>query len=180
MSAGGLRARLAERGGLDDNAGRNLRREATALIDRICAGFNSAAPDLCDRLWSPDCVGHGPRGDFGLEVIRRSHAASRKVFSGLKTEAQVLFAAGDMFAVRYSVAGTNDGMSHGLPPTGAAVWACGLSVLRVAKGRIVEEWFVFDELGQLRRLGAVTEAGQGCPPAAPGAIMEPEVPPHGS
>jgi predicted ester cyclase len=133
--------------------------EAKAMIDSICRGLNQALPDLYESLWSPDYIGHGPRGDFGLEVIRRSHAASRKVFSDLKTEAQLLFAAGDMIAVRYSFTGTNDGMFHGRPPTGAVVTACGMSVLRVSNGRIAEEWFVFDELGQLRQLGAVPEAG---------------------
>ena len=42
----------------------------------------------------------------------------------------------------------------GLPPTGARVTVRGMSLFRIADGRIVEHWAFADELGFLAQLGA--------------------------
>ena len=48
----------------------------------------------------------------------------------------------------------------GLPPSGKEVEFTGLSAYRIEGNKIAESWTVEDELGLMRQIGAVAEAGQ--------------------
>jgi len=50
--------------------------------------------------------------------------------------------------------GTNTGSFEGLPPTGHKVEGRGITVWRMEKGRIKEEWSEFDQATLLKELGA--------------------------
>jgi predicted ester cyclase len=45
----------------------------------------------------------------------------------------------------------------GIPPTGKQVTVTGLTISRVVKGKVVEEWTNWDTLGMLQQLGVVPE-----------------------
>ncbi|MCK4697652.1 MAG: ester cyclase [Dehalococcoidia bacterium] len=47
----------------------------------------------------------------------------------------------------------------GIPPTGKQVSVMGISILRLAQGRIVERWNVSEELGLLQQLGIIPSTG---------------------
>jgi predicted ester cyclase len=46
----------------------------------------------------------------------------------------------------------------GLPPTGRRVEIAGITIDRIADGKIAESWTCFDTLGMMQQLGAVPEA----------------------
>ena len=64
-----------------------------------------------------------------------------------------VFGAEEKVASRYVSTGTHSGLFWGLEPTGKHIEIQGISILRCAGGRIVQEWCIFDELATLQQLG---------------------------
>ena len=69
------------------------------------------------------------------------------------------FAEGDRVANRWRDIGTHTGTFMGIAPTGKRVSFTGISIDRIAGGKVVESWINWDELGLLRQLGATTLPG---------------------
>jgi steroid delta-isomerase-like uncharacterized protein len=65
-------------------------------------------------------------------------------------------------ATHWTFVGTHNGMFKGIPATGRQIRYSGISIDRVANGKIVEEWEEWDTLGVLHQLGAL---GPGSEPA---------------
>jgi predicted ester cyclase len=65
-------------------------------------------------------------------------------------------AEGDRVAGRFSLQGTHTGTLLGIPATGKRVSAGVMVIARFdARGKWVEDWAVWDQLGLLQQLGAV-------------------------
>ena len=47
----------------------------------------------------------------------------------------------------------------GIPATGKQVTTSGISILRVANGKIAEQWDSFDNLGMLQQIGVIPTMG---------------------
>ena len=92
----------------------------------------------------------------GLENFKEAVADFTKAFPDLKIEIQDMVAEGDRVAVRFTHRGTHTGATFaGIPPTGKrVVWTCN-GIYRVAKGKLVEEWFNEDSLAMMKQLGAI-------------------------
>ena len=50
---------------------------------------------------------------------------------------------GDLAAQRWSITGTQQGEFMGAPPTGKKTTMSGISMMRIANGKIVEIWTAF-------------------------------------
>ena len=68
-------------------------------------------------------------------------------------------AAGDKEVVRWTIRGTHTGELMGIPPTGKQVAWTGITIYRLADGKIVEEKGEEDALGFLQQLGVVPGMG---------------------
>lgn len=79
----------------------------------------------------------------------------RRAFPDATFTVEDMVAEGDRVAVRLTMRGTHLGELNGLPPTGRRVTVTGISIERVANGRIVEGWNQNDALGLLQQLGAL-------------------------
>ena len=62
--------------------------------------------------------------------------------------------------VRWTARGTHQGELLGITPTGKKFSITGISFLRIANGKIAEQWVNWDTLGLLQQLGAVPQFGQ--------------------
>lgn len=82
-------------------------------------------------------------------------------FADVHSVAEDLVAEGDKVAIRWSWGGTHTGEFMGVAPTGKQVTITGISILRIAGGKIVEEWGEMDNLGLMQQLGAFPPPGQG-------------------
>src|SRR6266571_3904117 len=71
-----------------------------------------------------------------------------------------LIADGDKVVERFTFHGTNTGSFMGAPATGKHVASSGMSVFRIAGGKIVEHWGENDALGTMQQLGLVPAPGQ--------------------
>ena len=80
-------------------------------------------------------------------------------FADIMTDRQVKIAdqvvAGDKVVTRWQATGVHAGEFNGIPATGRRVSLTGISIDRIAGGRIVESWEVTDDAGLLRQLGVM-------------------------
>ena len=110
-----------------------------------------------EEVWADDLVWHGP---YALGTIRGKQDYEQLVrmfegaFPDVKITPEAIFSEGDLVTTRYTWTGTHTGEFLGIAPTGRRVTVSGISIYRVANGKIVEEWFQQDYLGVLQQLGA--------------------------
>lgn len=65
-----------------------------------------------------------------------------------------VIAEGDRVGILFRINGTHTGNLYGIPPTGKKVNVLEMAILRIANGRVAEGWFMADEAGLLKQLGA--------------------------
>lgn len=80
-----------------------------------------------------------------------------------------VIAEGDKVGLLFRLTGTHSGNLFGIPPTGRKVDVYEIAILRLAQEKIVEGWFMADEAGLLKQLGARL------PPRKDGQVIAPEV-----
>ena len=114
------------------------------------------------QLVASDFVGHFPGQPpiEGLEAYRQFGSLYFSAFPDLQITPEDLIAEGDKVTMRYGWRGTHKGELMGIPPTGKQVTTWGISILRVANGKIAEQWDSFDNLGMLQQLGVIPVPGQ--------------------
>jgi steroid delta-isomerase-like uncharacterized protein len=97
----------------------------------------------------------------GAEGLKQLIAAYRTTFPDLKTTLDDIFAEGDRVAFRWRFRGTHLGDWLGIPPTGNHITATGITVFRIAFGKVVESWISIDLNPSEEELQWLTEGGQG-------------------
>jgi predicted ester cyclase len=80
----------------------------------------------------------------GPEGTKQAITTYRTAFPDLQATVDDIFAAGDRVAFRWSFRGTHLGDWLGIPPTGNHIAATGISVYRIAGGKVVENWTSID------------------------------------
>jgi steroid delta-isomerase-like uncharacterized protein len=111
--------------------------------------------ELADQLYARDFVNHGVRHDASLEEDQAALKGWHQAFSDVVVEPRKLIAEGDLVTVYWVARGTNTGTGNGLPATGKKVELAGITIWRIADGKIKEEWSAFDQLSMMRQLGLV-------------------------
>lgn len=109
--------------------------------------------ELADQLYARDFVNHGIRRDASLEEDQAALKGWHQAFSDVVVEPRKLIAEGDLVTVYWVARGTNTGTGNGLPATGKKVELAGITIWRIADGKIKEEWSAFDQLSMMRQLG---------------------------
>jgi steroid delta-isomerase-like uncharacterized protein len=71
------------------------------------------------------------------------------------------FTEGQNEVTRWTVAGTHEGELAGIPPTGRRISVTGISIARIANGKITESWNNWDALGLMQQLGVVSAEAKG-------------------
>jgi predicted ester cyclase len=83
----------------------------------------------------------------------------------LRVTIEELVAEADKVAVRRSYAGTHQGKLLGIPPTGKQLQLGGISIFRLAGGKITEQWEQLDRLALMQQLGVLPTPEQAPPQA---------------
>jgi steroid delta-isomerase-like uncharacterized protein len=133
--------------------------ENKALARRLLEeAFNAGRLDVTDELVANDFVGHDPalpeemRGPAGL---RELIAGYRSAFPDLRITIEDQIADGDLVVTRWSAKGTHQGELMGVTATGKQATVTGITIDRIADGRIAESWTNWDTLGLMQQLGAI-------------------------
>jgi steroid delta-isomerase-like uncharacterized protein len=132
----------------------SIRALARRSFDEI---WNTGNLDVADELFSPDYVNHDPTSPEvppGPEGVKQLARMYRRAFPDLRFTVDEMLATGDKVITRWTGQGTHRGPLRGLPATGRQVRVTGISIHRIAGGRIVETWVNWDTLGLMEQLGA--------------------------
>ncbi|MGD9048528.1 MAG: ester cyclase [Anaerolineae bacterium] len=113
--------------------------------------------DAVDELCSRDHVFYDPGGGEPLDREGYRQDVREWFNSFVEVEAPVddIVAEGDKVVVRWTWSGTHIAEFWGAPPTGRRITVTGINILRIAGGKIVEEWEEADLLGMKRQLGLI-------------------------
>jgi predicted ester cyclase len=143
-----------------------------ALVRRYFGEALSAGRlDLLDQLLSPDFVDStpgAPRDVRGPDVVRAAQQRAREIFPEVEYKVDDLVAEGDKVVARYTVRATSRG-SGSLP--GRPIEVTGITIFRIAEGKIRETWIVNDQIEMFLQLGYTLEPPkkqEAPPPPTPG------------
>lgn len=130
-----------------------MKRVARRVIDAVTQGNLDAFEETHD----PNAVWHGPGGQEirGIAGIKEMVSGYTTAFPDMEMTVEHLLAEGDTVACHWKVIGTHDGPLGDIPATGKKIDIHGHVVARFKRGKIVEEFEVFDELAMLKQIGAV-------------------------
>jgi predicted ester cyclase len=130
-------------------------------------GWNQGNLTVFDELCTPDYIYHDPVSPVHTrEDYKQLVAEGRRVYSDFHLTIEDLIAEGDKVVVRYKGRGTNTNdfvspsMPMPIPATGKQVTASGISISRIAEGKVIETWNQADNLGALQQLGLIPSPGQ--------------------
>jgi steroid delta-isomerase-like uncharacterized protein len=126
------------------------------LSRRFTELFSADDEALADEVLAPDVVFHGTTGDGelrGIEEMKAFVAQYRRAFPDARSTVEDQLADGDKVVTRWRARGTHRGELGPMPATGREFEMDGVTIERIADGRIAEVWVARDELGLLRQLG---------------------------
>jgi predicted ester cyclase len=125
-------------------------------IRRIFDGaFNRGDLAVIDEIVAPDSVTH-TAGVGMLKSrleLKQLIASLRSAFPDLHCSVADEIREGDRAAARWIMRGTHQGFYLGSRPTNRKVEIQGFFLARIADGRIIENWMLFEELHLLQQIG---------------------------
>lgn len=132
--------------------------ELKAISRREIEAFNTGNLAILDEIAADDYVSYDPslpEPIRGKEAYKQVVAGYRAAFPDLQLTIDQQVAEGDTVATRWTARGTHEGELMGIAPTGKQATVTGISLVRIADGKIVEDWTNWDALGLMQQLGAI-------------------------
>ena len=123
--------------------------ESLATVDELASPSLSVSYPIL-----PDVI-HGP------EAFKQFLTGFHTAFPDANVTLEDEIAESDKVVVRWKLRGTHKGALFGIPPTGKQVEVSGITIYRIADGKIVEERGEEDALGLMRQLGVIPTASGG-------------------
>ena len=120
--------------------------------------WNKGNADVIDDLFDENGIAHGLSDDpknpiRGPRDYRPFYAVFREAFPNMTIVVEDMVAEGDKVAARCSVHGKHEGDFMGRAATGSPVDITGITIVRIADGKIVEAWNNFDFKTLYRQCG---------------------------
>ena len=123
--------------------------------------WNKHNPGAIEELYAPDFVNRS--APQGMPNDRAGLKAGLGMFLGafpdVKVTSDYLVAEGDKVVMRWTMTATHTGEWLGTPATGKRMEMTGITIARVADGKITEVWYESDSMGMMQQLGVVSMPG---------------------
>jgi predicted ester cyclase len=130
-----------------------------ALVQRyIEEALSGGDLKILDTLVAPNYVDNSPGAEDGRgpRQIRASQARIRALFKNIHYHVDQLLAEGDQVVARYTVRATRKADKEiDAGDAGKTIDILGMTVFRIAGGRIQETWSINDQFSMFRQLGYV-------------------------
>ena len=117
--------------------------------------------DLVDEIFDPHYVLHDPNTPQevrGFQGSKQFVGAFRTALPDIGHTIEDQIAEGDKVVIRLRARATHKGELMGIPPTGKELTIRGISIWRIANGKIRECWVNYDALGLMQQLGVIPES----------------------
>ena len=121
--------------------------------------WNKGRLDLFDEFISKDAVPHGTPGVTDAESMKLGLVNARKAFPDICITVDDEIAVDDKVTQRWTASGTNRGDFNGMPATGKQAEWSGITIWRLAGGKLVEFWYQADNMGLMQQLGVIPAPG---------------------
>ena len=111
--------------------------------------WNKGRADAIDEMLDENGIAHGLSDDpvnpiKGPRDFRPFHTQFREAFPNMTIVIEDLVAEGDKVAARCSVRGNHKGNFQGIAASQSPIEFTGMTIVRIADGKIVEAWNNFD------------------------------------
>jgi len=125
------------------------------------ANYLAAADEILD----PNILVHGPGvppGGIrpGSEGFKEMMGRFQTAFPDRRLTIEEMIAEGDKVMGRWTFSGTHTGPLGDIPPSGKHVMWAGVSIIRIAAGRVVEDWAISDAFRVMQELGITPLPGR--------------------
>jgi steroid delta-isomerase-like uncharacterized protein len=124
------------------------------VVRAFVAAWNDRDFEAFDRL-----MGEGAVLAVGGQTVSCDPAGTRAIadewttaFPDWRFDLRALIAEDDLVAAHMPYAGTFEHPLYGVPPTGKFAHVDEMVIFRIADGKVVEAWEVYDEAGMWRQL----------------------------
>ena len=117
---------------------------------------------LADELLSPEFRFYfaGSPDPMDLERYKEFLRARRAALPDRHFVVEDMIAEGDKVSARFTMRGTHKGELRGIAPSGREVTMTGIDMIRLSKGKMVEDRVEVDQLGMMRQLGVIPSPQQ--------------------
>ena len=120
--------------------------------------WNQRRIEAIAEMAASNIVAHG-MGQHGVEVgieqLTQFVQTIQNAFSDIHMTVESIITEGDMVAARWTSTVTHKGEFLGIAATGRKVTFTGMTMVRIAAGKIAEGWNSWDQLAVLVQIGAV-------------------------
>jgi steroid delta-isomerase-like uncharacterized protein len=137
--------------------------ENKSIVRRFFELYDSGQIDVLEQeVLDPNVVVHlsGMPAPLDRAAFKQTGLAFHAGFPDHHSTIEDQIAEGDKVVTRSTFRGTHRNELQGLPPTGKEVTFTQLNIHRLARGRIVEAWAMFDQFGLMQQLGIIPIPGQ--------------------
>ena len=132
-----------------------------AIVRRLVEElWNKGNLSVADELFAPNYEHHDASTlDFGRgpESEKKRATLYRTAFPDVRLMIEDIIAEGEIVMTRWSCRGTHKGDLSGIAPTGKQITISGVTIARLANGKMAEGWVNWDALGLMQQLGVVPE-----------------------
>jgi steroid delta-isomerase-like uncharacterized protein len=129
------------------------------LSRRFTELFSTGDAALAQEVLSPEVALHGTAADgelHGIGALMEFVGAYREAFPDARSTVEDQIAEGDTVVTRWRARGTHRGALGHIAATGREFEIGGITVERIADGKIAEVWVARDELALLQQLGMIS------------------------
>ncbi len=114
---------------------------------------------IFSKYYASDCIMHATEGDRSLEEDIKYSVPFFTAIPDLRATVEDMVAEGDKVVTRWTMHGTHERPILGIPATGKQATVKGVTIKRIASGKVVEEWALIDMLGLMQQLGVAPPMG---------------------
>ena len=132
--------------------------ENKGIVRKWFEATNEQNLSLYDDLVATDFVDH-TRQIQGLENVKQFVTMVFKAFPDFHAEIEDIIAEGDKVWVRVKITMTHALEYRGIAPTGKKITETSVSINRIVDGKIVEQWYVTDDMDFYKQLGVIEYKG---------------------
>ena len=134
--------------------------ENKSIARRFVQVWGKGELDIIDELASPTLSVYYPvfpQQAKGGAAFKQELTGFRSTFTDVDIHIEEEIAEGDKVVLRWSLSGTHQGNLFGIPGTGKRIEWTGITIYRIADGKVVEERGEEDFLSILRQIGLIPE-----------------------
>ena len=132
--------------------------ETRTIARRFIQAWNAGRHQIVDELAAPDLTvsyTHFPQAFEGPESFKAMLSQTHRFFPDLAIEVHDVVAEDDRAAVRWTYRGTfREGEMFGVEAAGQPVEVTGVTIYRIADGKVKSERGIVDNLALMMQLGA--------------------------